>query len=102
MKKYPRAPAGNQLYPNANVAHFQYEKERKKNPDKVSAALFCIPFPIPVEIASLGSGPPRPFKGVHYMERHGQSVLATSSTQAGELGFCFSDGSYFRRNFRKA
>lgn len=77
------------------------KKERKK-PDKVSAALFCIPFLIPGEIASVGSGPLRPFKGVCYMELHGQSVLATSSTRAGELGFCFREGSYFRRNFSKA
>lgn len=78
------------------------KKKKPPNPDKVSADVFCIPFPVLMEAASLGSGPLSPFKGVCYVEMHGQSVLATSSTQAGELGFCFSKESSFRRNFSKA
>ena len=34
------------------------KKKKSTKPDKVSADVFCIPFPIPMAMASLGSGPP--------------------------------------------
>lgn len=56
---------------NTNVGHFQYEKE-KKNLTKHLWIMFCTVLPIPLEMASLGSGARQhtPLPGVYCMELH--------------------------------
>lgn len=87
---------------NVNVGHFQYEKE-KKNLTKYLWIMYCTLLPVPLGMASLGSGPLQ-----HTLSRgalHGTAPLANSchsNTRAREVGFCFSNGSCLRRNFGKA